>query len=469
VRAGDAELTYGELGDAVRRASAVLAAAGVVPGDRVAVCLPNRLDHLVAIHAVAWLGAVLLPLHPRLGREELVRRLDEAGARLLVAAEGEDPTGFACPVLAAGELSPGTGRAPAAPPPPPASRGVQSLLFTSGSTGRPTAVALTYENHLASAVASALNLGVHRGDDWLCCLPLAHVGGLAIALRSVIYGTALTLVDGFDAREVARLLASGRVSLASLVPTMVRRLLDVAGTSGPIAPRRLRAVLLGGGPMDAATVEGALAAGLPVLATYGMTETSSQIATVPLGAAGARPGSAGPPLFGAEVEVRRLAGGEAGDSDAAAAPPGEEGEIWVRGPMVAVSRADEAGWHRTGDLGRLDADGWLWVAGRRDQVIVTGGENVSPEVVEAVLCAHPEVAECAVTGVSDPEWGRTVAAVVVPRRVAEPPAAEALADHCRAHLARFQVPRRWRIVAALPRTASGKVARAELAALFDDH
>ncbi len=479
VRTAGAELSYGELGEAVRQAAAVLAAAGVAPGNRVAVCLPNRIEHLVAIHAVAWLGAVLVPLHPRLGREELGRRLEEAGARLLVAVEEGDAGGLACPVLAAGELSPEAGRAPAAPPPAQPPRGVHSILFTSGSTGRPTAVALSYENHLASAVASALNLGVHREDDWLCCLPLAHVGGLAIALRSVIYGTALTLVEGFDAREVARLLAAGRVSLASLVPTMVRRLLEVAGTSGrssgPLAAKRLRAVLLGGGPMDSATVEGALAAGLPVLATYGMTETSSQIATVPpdpVGiAAGARPGSAGPPLFGAEIEIRRLApepNEEPGAGpDAGPVPAGEEGEIWVRGPMVAASQADEAGWHRTGDLGRFDADGWLWVTGRRDQVIVTGGENVSPEAVEAVLAAHPEVTECAVTGVSDPEWGWTVAAVVVARRPAEPPAAEALADHCRAHLARFQVPRRWRVVAALPRTAGGKVARAELAALFE--
>lgn len=466
VRAGETALSYGELGEAVGRAAAILAAAGVAEGDRVAVCLPNRIEHVVAIHAVAWLGAVLVPLHPRLGREELARRLESSAARLLVASEESDPGAFAGPILPASELAPGGGSTPPPPPPAPQLPGrPSSILFTSGSSGRARAVVLTHGNHLASAVASALNLGVHLGDDWLCCLPLAHVGGLAIALRSVLYGTALTLVEGFDPREVARLLGSGDLTLASLVPTMVRRLLDVSG-AGPIVPRRLRAVLLGGGPMEAATVERALAAGLPVLATYGMTETSSQVATVPLGTGGAKPGSAGPPLFGAEIEIRRPAGAGS-PPPAGAAPAGEEGEIWVRGPMVAAGEADGQGWHRTGDLGRLDAEGWLWVSGRHDQVIVTGGENVSPEAVEAVLSAHPEVAECAVTGVADPEWGRTVAALVVPRRLAEPPPTEALAEHCRAYLARFQVPRRWRFVAALPRTAAGKLARAELAALFD--
>ncbi len=468
VRAGETALTYGELGEAVRRAAGVLAAAGVAADDRVAVCLPNRLEHLLAIHAIAWLGAVLVPLHPRLGREELGRRFAASAARLLVAEGEAGGGGSPCPVLAASELLPAAKRALPVPPPAPQPAGRPcSILFTSGSTGRPRAVALTHGNHLASAVASALNLGIHRGDDWLCCLPLAHVGGLAIALRSVLYGTALTLVEGFEPREVARLLGSGEITLTSLVPTMVRRLLDVSG-SGPITPRRLRAVLLGGGPMAAATVERALAAGLPVLATYGMTETSSQVATVPLGSAGVKPGSAGPPLFGSEIEIRRPAGeGEgARGGPAATAPAGEEGEIWVRGPTVAAEEADGEGWHRTGDLGRLDGEGWLWVSGRRDQVIVTGGENVSPEAVEAVLCAHPEVAECAVTGVADPEWGQAVAAVVVPRRRTEPPPVEDLADHCRAHLARYQVPRRWRVVAALPRAAGGKVARAELARLF---
>jgi O-succinylbenzoic acid--CoA ligase len=320
-------------------------------------------------------------------------------------------------------------------------------------------VPLTCGNHRASAEASAANLGVRPDDDWLCPLPLAHVGGLAVVLRAVLYGTCVTLVEGFAPEAVARHLRSGAVTHASLVPTMLRRLLEASPGDTPLGSERLRAVLLGGGPVDPELVERALARGLPVLGTYGMTETASQVATVPPASAAGKPGAAGPALPGVEIELRDVGG--------RALPPGETGEIHVRGPMVAAALVRPEGWLATGDLGRLDGDGWLWVEGRREGLVVTGGENVSAAEVEAVLRAHPAVADCAVVGLPDPEWGELVAAAVVPRGPAAPPAAEALAAWCRARLAPFKVPKRWRIVEELPRTGSGKTARAALKALFD--
>ncbi|HSL83096.1 MAG TPA: AMP-binding protein, partial [Thermoanaerobaculia bacterium] len=325
----------------------------------------------------------------------------------------------------------------------------------------------THGNHLASAAASAFNLGVRPDDDWLCPLPLAHGGGLAVLLRSLLYGTAVTLLDGFDPAAVAERLRSGAVTHASLVPTKLRRLLEAAPGDEPPSSQtspRLRAVLLGGGPVEPDLVARALVRGLPVLGTYGMTETASQVATVPPEAAAWKPGAAGPPLPGAEIEVRT----EAGEP----AAPGETGEIHVRGPMVSAAAAEASGaaggWLATGDLGRLDGDGFLWVEGRRDAEVVPGGENVSAREVEAVLRKHPAVADCAVVGLPDPEWGQVVAAAVVPRGPEAPPAADALAAHCRKRLAPFKVPKRWHIVDELPRTPSGKPAAAEIRRLLEE-
>lgn len=481
VRSGERVLTYAELAAAAARAAETLEAAGVDPGTRVAVRLGNRLEHVVAVHAAAWTGAVLVEVHPKLAPAEVPELLNAAKADLLVA-EASDPLTspvvrptLPCPVLGVEALEEALGvsadEGVRPPPAPQRADALHSILFTSGTTGRPRPVPLTCGNHLASAAASAWNLGVRPDDDWLCCLPLAHVGGLAIVVRSVLQGTCVTLLDGSDPSTVAELFRSGRVTLASLVPTMLRRLLEppraggttdpgtgeAAPAGGPASPR-LRAILLGGGPADPELVASARDRGLPVLTTYGMTETASQVATLPPGAERARWGSAGLPLPGAEVEIRRR--------DGSTAPAGEAGEIAVRGPMICREAAGAGGWLATGDLGRLDEDGFLWVEGRLDELVVTGGENVSPREVERALREHPAVAEAAVVGLSDREWGRVVAAAVVPRDPAEAPGPDVLAAWCRERLAPFKVPKRWRVVDELPRTGSGKVAREEVRRLF---
>jgi o-succinylbenzoate---CoA ligase len=440
VRCGDVELTYAELAERAGRAAAALAAAGAGPGDRVAVRLPDGLPLVVAIHAVAWLGAVLVPIHHRWGEEETEAALGTGSLRGRVRSHRtahrvllmvDDPT----------ILQPDQDIAIPEPSPQP-DDALATVLYTSGTTGAPRPVPLTHGNHRASAEASAAHLDVDPDDAWLCPLPLPHVGGLAIVLRSVLYGTAFTLVpasSGFDPEAVARRLASGEVTLASLVPTMLRRLLDLP--EGPRPHERLRAILLGGGPADPELVERALDAGYPVRTTYGMTETASQVVTMPGGDAPRRKlGAAGVPLSGVELDVEE-----------------GTGAVRVRGAMVSAASANPEGWLTTGDLGRIDADGFLWIEGRHDQVIVTGGENVSPAEVENVLRRHPQVADCAVLGLPDPEWGHTVAAAIVPRDPHAPPTPGDLTAWCRQHLAGFKVPKRWVVLEELPRTPSGKV------------
>jgi O-succinylbenzoic acid--CoA ligase len=311
-----------------------------------------------------------------------------------------------------------TRRRLAADPPP----GTALTVFTSGTTAEPKPVHLTFENLRANAVGSALALGLRRDERWLCPLPLSHVGGLMVLARSVVYGTA-AIPCAPDTDSILE--AIGDATLVSLVPTQLGRLLD-AGLTGP---PQLRAVLLGGGPIAPALARRAADSGIPVCQTYGLTEAASQVTVSEPGDAA----TAGWPLPGTTVTI---------------AP---DGEILVEGPTVA-----RGGVLHTGDLGRLDERGRLVVSGRKSDTIVSGGENVAPAEVEAVLLEHPAVVEAAVFGRPDDEWGERVVAHVVLRAEAEE--AE-LRDHVAARLAPFKVPKEVEAVEAIPRTASGKVLR----------
>jgi O-succinylbenzoic acid--CoA ligase len=310
-------------------------------------------------------------------------------------------------------------------------------ILTSGTSGGPRPIGLTYGNHLWSAVGSAFNLGVEPTDRWLCCLPLFHVSGLSIVMRSVIYGTAVVVHDRFDVDRVASALEGDGVTVISLVATQLARLLEAGVDLLP-----LRAALVGGGPVTDAVLEEAVGRGATVVQTYGLTETASQVTTLAPSDAERKLGSSGRPLLTTHL---RISGGE----------------ILVQGPTVAPGCADEAGWLHTGDLGRIDDDGFLYVEGRLGDVIVTGGENVLPAEVEEVLLRHPAVADAAAVGRADSEWQEAVTAVVVIRNGAEV-SADDLRRHCQAELAGFKVPKRFEFAAELPRTASGKLMRREL-------
>ena len=311
-------------------------------------------------------------------------------------------------------------------------------VLSSGTSGEPKPVELTAGNFLWSALGSAAKLGSEPDDRWLCCLPLNHVGGLSILTRSAIYGTGVEIHDGFDVDRVAAAIGGGEATVVSLVPTQLVRLLDAGA-----AVERPRLLLVGGGPLATDVLAEALERGATVVQTYGLTEACSQVCTLTPVEAVPRAGSSGRPLIG--VAVRS-----------------EDGEIQVRGPIVAPEASDVDGWLHTGDLGRVDEDGYLWVEGRRDDLIVSGGENVRPERVEAAIGAHPDVAEVAVAGREDREWGQAVVAFVVPR-IGSAPDPAALAAFARDQLAAHEVPKRFELVNDLPRTASGKLRRGLLA------
>jgi o-succinylbenzoate---CoA ligase len=392
VAADEGSLTYAQLDERAGRRAGRLAAAGVRAGERVPVTHPPGLAFAELLHALPRLGAVLEPGPPT------------------------DPPG---PVLAeAGSARPGTTFDPEA---------VHTLIRTSGTTGAPKAVELTYANHAASALASAGALEVDPGDRWLCPLPLHHVGGLNILIRSVINRTTVVLHERFDAERVRWTLEAGEVTLASLVPTMLARLRAAGLRQAP----GLRAIALGGGPIPPGLLDWAGETGIPVVPVYGMTETCSQIVA----------GHPGRPLAGVELEIAA------------------DGEILVRGAMVAPGEIAADGWLHTGDLGSLDDDGRLHVLGRLKELIVTGGENVAPLEVEQALLAHPAVLDAGVAGFPDADWGEAVTAFVVLREPATP---DELRAWCRERLEAFKVPKAIHVVGWLPRNSGGKLLRGRL-------
>ncbi|HEX4464472.1 MAG TPA: o-succinylbenzoate--CoA ligase [Solirubrobacterales bacterium] len=415
------EVTYAELEAEATWVARRLIAHGVRRGSTVAMTMHPRREQVVMVHALMKVGAVLLPLGPRLSAEERAAviaaeepavDLDDAGELTQTEAD--------LPLLGEHDMD-----------------DIASHVMTSGSTGSPEPIGLTYGNFLWSAVASAFNIGVEPEDRWLCCLPLSHISGLGIVMRSVIYGTAAVVHDGFDVDRVAESLERDRISVVSLVATMLTRLLDAgADLSGP------RALLIGGGPVPEDPLEEALGRGATVVQTYGLTETCSQVTTLAPADARRKLGSAGRPLLTTHLRI-------------------QEGEILVQGPTVAPGRADADGWLHTGDLGRIDEEGFLYVEDRMDDLIVTGGENVVPAEVEKVLLRHPEVADAAVVGREDPEWQQAVTAIVVLRDGSEVSPDE-LRRHCAESLAGFKVPKRVELAAALPRTPSGKLMRRAL-------
>ncbi len=415
------EVTYAELEAEATWVARRLAAHGVRRGTTAALTMHPRREQVVLAHALMKVGAALLPLGPRLTAAERARivelvepmvDLDDPG--LLTQNEAD------LPLLGEHDTD-----------------DICAYVLSSGSTGEPKPIGLTYGNFLWSAVGGAFNIGVDPSDRWLCCVPLSHVAGLSIVVRSAIYGTTAVLHDGFDVERVAAALAEEPISVVSLVTTMLSRLLEAgADLSGP------RAILVGGGPVPEAMLAEALDRGATVVQTYGLTETCSQVTTLAPEDARRKVGSAGRPLLTSHVRIRG-------------------GEILVQGPTVAPGRADESGWLHTGDLGHIDDEGFLYVRDRVDDMIVTGGENVVPSEVEEVLLSHPAVVDAAVVGRDDPEWQQAVTAVVVlaPDAHVTP---EELHRHCAAALAGYKVPKLIELAAALPRTPSGKLMRRAL-------
>lgn len=465
-----------------REAARRLARHGLREGGMAAVLCRNGLHVPPLLHAVHYVGAVYLPLNIRLSPPEIRDQLADAGCRLLIcdeacaglaeavrkmqpelailpasflleegadAVSGVDPDDEGGDILLKGEID---------------FSAVSTVMYTSGTTGRPKGVIHTFGNHWASAIGSALNLGLGERDRWLVALPLFHVGGLSALMKNVIYGMPVVIHDKFNPERANRAIVEQGVTIVSVVTQMLSRMLEQLGERR--YPDSFRCMLLGGGPAPLSLLEACRKRGVPVFQTYGLTETASQIATLAPEFALAKLGSAGKPFFQSELKIV---------IDGREASPGEAGEIAVRGPNVtpgywnnpeATARAIRDGWLHTGDIGYVDEEGFLFVLDRRSDLIISGGENVYPAEIEAVLAGHPDIAEAGVAGVPDERWGKVPVAFVRTRpgaRLTE----EDVKQYCAARLARYKQPARIYFVEELPRNAANKLVRKDLVRLLE--
>ncbi len=405
----DAVWTWRELRAQVGSALADLARHRA--GERVPVSSGSALSLVPKLLATQAAGVCLVPLDDHLGAEERSRRSERARS-------GAGPSGV--------------------------------LVFTSGTTAEPRAVRLPMSSLLASAEAVIEALGPEAGDAWLSALPLAHVGGIGVVLRCALSGATMVLNDRFDPDKDADALASHLVTHASFVPRMLDRVLQRLDR---IASPHLKTVMIGGGPSTPDLLRRARAAAIPVVTTWGLSEAASTVTVHRAGSCPDIEGSAGWPLPGVSVRI-----GEPG--------PDGAGPIEVAGPtlMEGYDGGEQVvgDWLRTGDIGRLLPDGRLVVLDRRRDLIVSGGENVAPSRVEAVLAEHPELDEVAVVGVPEPSWGEQVVAVVRPR-LGQQISSDAVQAWAEDRLTAAERPRR--IVVwpePLPRNPTGKLLRHRL-------
>jgi O-succinylbenzoic acid--CoA ligase len=531
VRAADGESwTYDDLDRLVDGTAGRLAAFGIDSGTTLGIHLAPQVGYVGLIHAAMRLGATFVPIGHDLTPREIADRAEAADVDDVVC--GAETEATAVEALSDADVrvlsvdDPDRDGVHAVHDADPGPIGEPTwtfadtlcLLFTSGTGGRPKPVEVTAGNAFFSAVASAFRLGVRRDDRWLLTLPLHHAGGLSPVFRTVLYGTTIVLREGFDPGGAADDIDRYDVTGVSLVPAMLTRMLDSRGTLSD----SLRAVLLGGAPASEQLVERCENYSIPVYPTYGMTETASQITTATPEEAFDHPGTVGRPLMWTDLTVV--------DDEGDPVETGEVGEFVVDGPTVTpgyhdMPEANDAafgpfGLH-TGDVGRVDADGYAHVLNRRDDRIITGGENVEPGEVAAILRSHGDVEDVAVVGIDDETWGERVGALIVPANdgrndaersgpdderndadepthdAEEPPAGSDtevegdgdgsssmdepnptdesapmdeldLIEHARSELAAFKLPRTIAYAEELPRTVSGTVDRSAARARIEE-
>lgn len=471
---GECRVDYATLSASAERFCDRLRISGVGPGDRVALVLPNRLEAVVACYG-AWLaGAILVPLNAQASRRELsawLRHCDPAlvlleaghaeaeaalaavpGARVMRLPQRPDvawPEATDCLAVDTAAVSGGT---PAV------------ILYTSGTTGAPKGVVLTHANLQANVAAVVEDIGLHADDCTVSVLPFYYSYGASVLHTHLSVGAHVVLEQNLVfphlvVATLAREAATGFSGVASTFALLLER-----GVLEGLPLPHLRWLTQAGGAMSPQLVRRlrALLPDVRMHIMYGQTEATARLASVPPARLDDKPGSAGRAIGGVRLDIRD----EAGTTVAA----GIEGEVWASGPGImqgywrdpeATVRVLRDGWLRTGDIGRFDDEGYLYLAGRRSDMIKTGAHRVHPLDVEEALLEHPGIAQVAVAGIADPTLGQVVKAWIVAR--APGLDANAVRGHCRSRLAPYKIPREVDFVSALPRTASGKVRRASLA------
>lgn len=445
---GENQWTYEELDGLVEGGASQLLKLGVRPGINVLLVSEVNVTAVVMVHSVFRTGSTLVPVNPRSGLQEGL--LDKSTPQIVLVSKQLERTSNSFlknyedrSELLIGSESLGIW----------ASEGLNrngsdrmdrsvnfpaAILLTSGTEGRPKMVPIMHEalEHSADAIKSRLSLSSQ--DRWYASLSVGHIGGLALVHRVAWIGSTLLVRAAFSVERLIEVVESQSASHISVVPTMLRQLLQ--GRGDKQSPTTLKALVVGGASIDASLLNRALSLGYPIVLTYGMTETCSQVTTTPVGLVKQKPGTVGAPIDGLEIKI------------------GEDREIWVRGPTVLDDSTDEEGWFATGDLGEIDEVGHLWINGRRRDIIITGGVNVDPVRVANEIRSLPGVLDVAVVGLLDEVWGETVGALVVPESQ-QSMGASAILEILEDRLSTSQLPRKLDFVTEIPTNQNGKIDR----------
>jgi long-chain acyl-CoA synthetase len=473
LRCDDLQVSYAEFDAAAARVATLLERAGVEPGDRVGLMLPNTPAFAIAFYGIIYRGAVAVPMNPLLKSREVSFYLSNSGAKVLFGspAFADEATAGAAEVGAQCWLVDDAGLMKLIadlPEHPPVERGdddVAVILHTSGTTGKPKGAMLTHGNLSRNCDVSMRTLVETGSDDVIMgCLPLFHVFGLTCGLNgSVLAGATMTLIPRFDPRKALEVIERDAVTVFEGVPTMYSALLSVADQAAPGATRSLRTCVSGGAALPVQVLtDFEKAFGCTVLEGYGLSE-SSPAAAFNHPNRPRKAGSIGTPIEGVEMRVVDLDGVEV--------PQGEAGQIQIRGhnvmkgywnlPEATKETITADGWLNTGDVGRIDEDGYFYIVDRTKDMIIRGGYNVYPREIEEVLYEHPAVAEAAVIGIPHDSLGEEVGAAVALKK-GSAVSADELRDYVKARVAAYKYPRVVWLVDALPKGPTGKLLKREI-------
>jgi fatty-acyl-CoA synthase len=464
--------THAELHDRAARLASVLDAGGVQAGDRVALLLHNRIEFVEALLACHRRGAVAVPINFRLASDEIEYILADSGAVALIHDSGAPRAEVRLALEVGGDYEDAVGSAPPRPETPELLEDDVALMcYTSGTTGRPKGALLTHRNLVASTLSWIHEMRAGQDDVWLSGQPLFHIGGINGLLPFLVLGATVIITPSttFDPEAMLGLIEAHGVTMCIFVPTQWATICTSYSVAR-VDPRQLRVAMWGASPAPLHTLE-AMARAFPhaaIVSAYGQTEMSGATTLLKGPDSTRKMGSVGKPVLGVELRVV--------DDEKRDVPIGEVGEIVYRGPNVmagyhrqpdATEEAFAGDWFHSGDLARLDHEGYLWLVDRKKDLIVSGGENVYPAEVERVLLDHPAVAEAAVIGVPHPRWVETPVAFVVPSGQGEIGKGELIA-HCREYLAGYKKPSAIVVVDELPRNAGGKVLKRRLRETYSD-
>lgn len=447
--------TYSELRYISQQKAAAIQAQGIKAGDRIAIYITSSAELIHIMLGCMQLQVEMVLLNLRLSEPELKYQIQDAEVRAVLVENHllENMTtinthkidisildGVFEPIQLAEQWE---------------ETQTMTIMYTSGTTGNPKGVRQTVANHLSSATSSLYNTGLLEDEAWICTMPLFHISGFSMLCKCILHGVRLDLYSRFDAKEVTAQLVDGSATRMSVVSVMLQQILTELEDNNLTVSSRFQMLLAGGGPIPKDYLNRAYAKGIKVTQTYGMTETSSQTTTLAAEDALRKIGSAGKALMFNEIRID------------GAINPGDVGEICIRGNHVtpgyvgqyAQHSSTSDGWLYSGDLGYLDEEGYLFVADRRSDLIISGGENIYPAEIENVLVSHPSIIDAGVCGIADPQWGqKPIAFIIVDDDISE----SSILKYCEENLARYKIPKAVYIVKELPRNGSSKLMRRKL-------